>query len=166
MPALDDVKGSANVSSTTDIAEFCDFFDKAEKDGRIQGKSNCDSQNEDALSGGNNGGSNNGGSGSGSEPAAQPIVTVGYHERIPPLLDTAAAVRFLSCEPLLGPIDLMRIRDDRGCSCAGADDEWGHEPWCGTFSCLHEGELHWVIAGGESGPAATGWSHRGTVTAR
>jgi hypothetical protein len=67
MPALDDVKGSANVSSTTDIAEFCDFFDKAEKDGRIQGKSNCDSQNEDALSGGNNGGSNNGGSGSGSD---------------------------------------------------------------------------------------------------
>lgn len=33
-------------------------------------------------------------------------------ERIPVLLDTPAAVRFLSCEPLLGPLDL---------SCHGAD---------------------------------------------
>lgn len=60
MPALDDVKGSANVSSTTDIAEFCQFFDDAEDDGRIQGKSNCDSENEEALEGGNNGSSGNG----------------------------------------------------------------------------------------------------------
>jgi protein gp37 len=52
--------------------------------------------------------------------------------RIPPLLQTPAAVRFLSCEPLLGPIDL---------------DPWttGGPPWHG---------IDWVIAGGESGPHA------------
>lgn len=48
------------------------------------------------------------------------------NERIPHLLDTPAAVRFLSCEPLLGPIDLT--------------------PWLPS--------LDWVIVGGESGPDA------------
>jgi protein gp37 len=56
-------------------------------------------------------------------------------ERIPPLLDTPAAVRFLSCEPLLGPIDLT-LGDWDGLP---ADDPIG---------------LHWVIVGGESGPGA------------
>lgn len=52
--------------------------------------------------------------------------------RIPALLDTPAAVRFLSCEPLLGPVTL---------------DPWGGDgpPPAG---------LHWVICGGESGPGA------------
>lgn len=48
------------------------------------------------------------------------------NERIPALLDCPAATRFVSCEPLLAPIDI------------GA-----------TASALD-----WVIAGGESGPAA------------
>jgi len=67
-------------------------------------------------------------------------------ERIPHLLETPAAVRFLSCEPLLGPIDL---------SCRHAQ-----QPYC-THCSGHEhlchgdlGEIHWVIAGGESGPGA------------
>lgn len=46
--------------------------------------------------------------------------------RIPKLLATPAAVRFLSCEPLLGALNL------------GA--------W------LSPGKIHWVIVGGESGP--------------
>jgi protein gp37 len=54
------------------------------------------------------------------------------NERIPLLLNTPAAVRFLSCEPLLGPVDLLQLpellRPDHG--------------------------LHWVIVGGESGPKA------------
>jgi protein gp37 len=52
--------------------------------------------------------------------------------RIPALQATPAAVRFLSCEPLLGPIDL---------------DPWqsGGPPWSG---------IHWVIVGGESGSGA------------
>jgi protein gp37 len=53
-------------------------------------------------------------------------------ERIPLLLQTPAAVRFVSCEPLLGPVDL---RD--GLGLMGA-----------------MGDLDWVIAGGESGPGA------------
>jgi protein gp37 len=54
-------------------------------------------------------------------------------ERIPDLLATPAAIRFLSAEPLLGPIDLRAIR-------------WGHS------NALMR--LDWIIAGGESGPAA------------
>jgi len=52
-------------------------------------------------------------------------------ERIPELLATPAAVRFLSCEPLLGEIDLSRW--------LGAGD--GDAPF-------------WIIAGCESGPGA------------
>ncbi|MEN3123243.1 phage Gp37/Gp68 family protein [Janibacter sp. LM] len=61
--------------------------------------------------------------------------------RIPALLDTPAAVRFLSCEPLLGPVDLgltetcdhrRRTCEDNGCWSA----------------------LDWVIVGGESGHGA------------
>lgn len=53
-------------------------------------------------------------------------------ERIPLLLETPAAVRFLSCEPLLGEIDFDTVP---------AFLEW-------TIS----GALGWVICGGESGP--------------
>ena len=52
-------------------------------------------------------------------------------KRIPLLLETPAAVRFLSCEPLLSPIQL-----------AGVCNDW-----------LEDG-IHWVIVGGESGPGA------------
>ena len=51
-------------------------------------------------------------------------------ERIPILLDTPAAVRWLSCEPLLGPIDFPLY-------CAGSVF------WSG---------LHWIVVGGETGP--------------
>jgi protein gp37 len=50
-------------------------------------------------------------------------------ERIPLLLQCPAAVRFLSCEPLLGPVELGEMRYP-------ADD------------------IGWVIVGGESGPGA------------
>ena len=53
--------------------------------------------------------------------------------RIPALLDTPAVVRFLSCEPLLGPVDL------RVSSFIGGDWLKG---------------LHWAIVGGESGHGA------------
>ncbi len=51
--------------------------------------------------------------------------------RLPLLLKHPAAVRFLSCEPLLGPIDLRT---------------WFHRKG------LHP--ISWVITGGESGPGA------------
>lgn len=50
-------------------------------------------------------------------------------ERIPWLLKTPAAVRFLSCEPLLGAINL-------------------------TDACGSPGYLDWIIVGGESGPGS------------
>lgn len=54
--------------------------------------------------------------------------------RIPALLDTPAAVRFLSCEPLLGPVDLTLL-------------PWENEH--GHAECVD-----WVIVGGESGPGS------------
>ena len=58
-------------------------------------------------------------------------------ERIPHLLNTPARVLFLSCEPLLGPIDLSHFANSAG-------EAYG----------LHEGLIDWIIAGGESGPGA------------
>jgi protein gp37 len=58
-------------------------------------------------------------------------------ERIPALLQVPAAVRFLSCEPLLGPVDLNEIRIK-----------------VGTWEILWSVGLDWVICGGESGPKA------------
>lgn len=52
-------------------------------------------------------------------------------ERIPLLLEAPAAVHFVSCEPLLGPVKLAR--------------------W---FFPLSGPRLDWVICGGESGPGA------------
>jgi protein gp37 len=61
-------------------------------------------------------------------------------ERIPILLDTPAAVRFVSAEPLLGPV----LFDE------------SPRYWLGSASQsrgMHDG-LDWIIAGGESGPNA------------
>lgn len=62
-------------------------------------------------------------------------------ERIPHLLRAPAAVRFLSCEPLLGPVRIGPPALNR---------------WCTECGKHHAGEggIHWVIAGGESGPGA------------
>lgn len=60
--------------------------------------------------------------------------------RVPALANTPAAVRFLSCEPLLGPVDVS--------------------DWLGTD--IDEPGIDWVIAGGESGrkarPMAPQWA--------
>lgn len=72
-------------------------------------------------------------------------------ERIPDLLATPAAVRFVSCEPLLAPVDLrpcwlhrMTICGD----CPSAAD--GSEIDCPSA----DNSLDWVICGGESGRGA------------
>lgn len=65
-------------------------------------------------------------------------------ERVPLLLQTPAALRFLSCEPLLGPVDLAY-------TAFNGTDSFGSMPG-----------LDWVIVGGESGPRARpmalGWA--------
>jgi protein gp37 len=60
-------------------------------------------------------------------------------KRIPLLLDTPAAVRFVSAEPLLGPVDFGEpIRQ-----------------WCRAHQLEDRTtSLDWIIAGGESGPHA------------
>jgi protein gp37 len=71
-------------------------------------------------------------------------------ERIPLLLQTPAAVRFISAEPLLGPVDmasaLSRNRLDIG---AGFLMRGRFAPGLETLR-----PLDWVICGGESGPGA------------
>lgn len=80
--------------------------------------------------------------------------------RIPALLDTPAAVRFLSMEPLLGPVNL--------CLCG----RWGNpEPHSEDCAVVHDDcwlrhantpagwiperpGVDWIIVGGESGPGA------------
>jgi protein gp37 len=69
-------------------------------------------------------------------------------ERIPELLATPAAIRFISAEPLLGPIDLLRIPG------GGAFKMATSTIGAATNTGWHQVGLHWVIAGGESGPAA------------
>ena len=79
-------------------------------------------------------------------------------ERIPLLLQTPAAVRFVSVEPLLGPVDL----DITWLKCAGithcdrrkgggGPQSRGEAAWCSP-PC--PARLDWVILGGETGPGA------------
>lgn len=89
------------------------------------------------------------------------------NERIPDLLATPAAVRFLSCEPLLGPVSLELAWHGEN---ALEGDCWGDCAWCVKgFPPLHNCKsgqqseadwlkgrsgLDWVIVGGESGAEA------------
>ncbi|WP_020473354.1 DUF5131 family protein [Zavarzinella formosa] len=83
-------------------------------------------------------------------------------ERIPSLLQTPAAVRFLSCEPLLGPLNLSKWLACPECNGSGEVDE-AHDFCTEKVGCRCMGEkpLNWAIIGGESGDDArqfqTGW---------
>ena len=76
-------------------------------------------------------------------------------ERIPDLLGTPAAVRFVSLEPLLGPVDL-------GIDCLAQEHDYDDSPvgyvpcdGCGGFMPLHQSHctrLDWLVIGCESGP--------------
>ena len=87
-------------------------------------------------------------------------------ERIPVLLDTPAAVRFLSCEPLLGPLDLrpwlrpwpgycqvcggaLKPPSATSCLACGSSDTDEGPPAPRRFE-----RISWVICGGESGPGS------------
>lgn len=58
LPSLKDVKGGCTVFSTTDISEFCGFFDDAKKSKIIQGSESCKSNVKAANEGGSDGDSN------------------------------------------------------------------------------------------------------------
>jgi protein gp37 len=91
-------------------------------------------------------------------------------ERIPLLLQTPAAVRFVSVEPLLGPVDLrpylrwrwVRVTDGERthvsapsygelAESAGFGAIWPPVPIKGM---LPQPDLGWCVIGGESGPGA------------
>ncbi|MFF0009524.1 phage Gp37/Gp68 family protein [Streptomyces tibetensis] len=81
--------------------------------------------------------------------------------RVPALIATPAAIRWISAEPLLGPVDLYGdLRNDvYRCPCgawerdgnvhtlcADCGKPWRHKPG--------DARIDWVVAGGESGPKA------------
>lgn len=78
-------------------------------------------------------------------------------ERIHRLTFIPAVVRFLSCEPLLGPIDFERAEVQAS---DAIDPEWrdGRRGTPIVPSALGDEDrsarIHWVIVGGESGPKA------------
>ena len=76
-------------------------------------------------------------------------------ERIPLLLQTPAAVRWISAEPLLGPIDMemMRVAHDLGEGQPYLSPLLGYVSDGHGDTCRVDG-LDWVVAGGESGPKA------------
>jgi protein gp37 len=87
-------------------------------------------------------------------------------ERVPPLLQTPAAVRFVSCEPLLGPVNLSPYLANNSLykaeQHAGRFHYHGEQQDDGSVVAVCDDgirfsdgvDLHWLIVGGESGPGA------------
>lgn len=69
------------------------------------------------------------------------------NQRIPTLITIPARIRFLSVEPMLGPIDFPTAAPC-GYYCDHDANGGGHRPGHGLSG------IHWVIFGGESGPNA------------
>jgi protein gp37 len=80
--------------------------------------------------------------------------------RVPALLETPAAVRWLSCEPLLGEVDLEAFLWLVGSSSAGPFyDCLGRYRGGGgvggqMITSVPSRDIGWIVAGGESGPGA------------
>ena len=76
-------------------------------------------------------------------------------ERIPDLLQCPAAVRWVSAEPLLGPIDLTRLDVSDGWLLNALKSGAYTTPEEQSSRVLHaHPRLSWLVAGGESGPGA------------
>lgn len=92
-------------------------------------------------------------------------------KRIPHLLGVPAKVRFLSCEPLLGPVDLRGFEYPYQMGMTGltsghdwlTGEEWQHSSIFGGGNSWLDADdkdeygkarIHWVICGGESGYGA------------
>jgi protein gp37 len=74
-------------------------------------------------------------------------------ERIPDLLATPAAVRWISAEPLLGPVRLCRDdQDDQHDWLTGHWREVDLAPDGGGMAQGRSARLDWVVVGGENGP--------------
>lgn len=75
-------------------------------------------------------------------------------KRIPELLKVPARVRFLSVEPLLGPVDFEDVKQTVAPGFFGDCLKWYHMGNCHVKEGLHYPVINWVIVGGESGPGA------------
>ncbi len=84
-------------------------------------------------------------------------------ERIPALLGTPAAIRWLSMEPLLGPVDLTRIHHTTGYGaspCEGCGNDVYINALDGETYCRAGCDgpifprINWAVVGGESGKGA------------
>jgi len=82
-------------------------------------------------------------------------------ERIPHLLNIPARVRFLSCEPLLGPVELGLAGSTAVAFPVGFGEwtearrnQWFRDTARATVIARASNGIHQVIAGGESGPKA------------
>ena len=88
--------------------------------------------------------------------------------RLPALMQTPAALRWVSAEPLIGPLSFWpddhagHERDDTGefggwtwtcLDCSGPEDQAPRVPWK-TYDRSEGIGVDWVVAGGESGPGA------------
>jgi len=73
-------------------------------------------------------------------------------ERIPLLLETPAAVRWVSFEPALGLVDFTSIKHTAGPGYFGDCLQWYHKPDAAGDQPF--GALDWVVVGGESGRGA------------
>ena len=81
-------------------------------------------------------------------------------ERLPHILKVPAVIRFVSVEPMGGPIDIEQFKQCTECSSFvrdyGSTPSSGDGEECGN--CGNQSwrlRIHWVIAGGESGPNAS-----------
>ncbi|RDV06392.1 phage Gp37/Gp68 family protein [Sphingorhabdus pulchriflava] len=77
-------------------------------------------------------------------------------ERIPDLLATPAAVRWLSCEPLLGPVDFNEVPAERGRASRPIFGPLSgycrrHFPRYDCKCSDQRPKIDWVVVGGESG---------------
>lgn len=74
-------------------------------------------------------------------------------KRIPLLLQTPAAVRFVSVEPMIGAVDLTRVVYDRVIEIDALNGLCG---WPRAHAPFPDGakKLNWIICGGETGPGA------------
>jgi len=81
--------------------------------------------------------------------------------RIPLLLQTPAAVRFVSAEPLLGAVDLLQCGAVESDAVGGVQGA-GYREFERTLETFVRNNIDWVICGGESGPGARpmhpGWA--------
>lgn len=77
-------------------------------------------------------------------------------ERIPILLQIPAAVRFVSVEPMLGPVDLTKINQGSDSWINALTGDWiGYHHYGGAKTVKESWpKLDWCIVGGETGPGA------------